>query len=98
MVKCHEDVPHHIWGLFQALCIQYSWILTSSALGRALVTTDDLAIDDDKEAAWMALHAHERDLLEDTMYWCLAHLWSEFSDTITITIFDTNTSSQQLCA
>ena len=28
----------------------------------------------------MALHEHERDLLEDTMYWRLAALWSEFSD------------------
>ena len=26
MVKCHEDVPRHIWGLFQALGIQYRWI------------------------------------------------------------------------
>jgi hypothetical protein len=68
MVKCHEDVPRHIWGLFQALGIQYRWILTRGALGRVLVTTSDLAIADDKENAWMALHEHERDLLEDTMY------------------------------
>jgi hypothetical protein len=95
MVKCHEDV-RYIWGLFQALCIQYSWILTRGALGRALVTADDLAIDDAKEAAWMALHAHERDLLEDTMYRRLAHLWSEFSNAVTV--FDANTAAQQLCA
>ena len=28
----HEDVPRHIWGLFQALGIQYSWILTHGDL------------------------------------------------------------------
>jgi hypothetical protein len=64
MVKCHEDVPRHFWGLFQALDIQYRWNLTRGALGRALVPTADLAIDDAKENAWMALHEHECDLLE----------------------------------
>ena len=43
----------------------------------------------------MALHEHERDLLEDTMYWRLAALWSEFSDAITV--FDAHTAVQQLC-
>jgi hypothetical protein len=44
----------------------------------------------------MGLHEHERDLIEDTMYQCLAVLWSEFSDTITV--FDVHTVAQQLCA
>jgi hypothetical protein len=84
-VKCHEDVPRHIWRLFQVLGIQHRWILTRGELGRESVSTADLtAINDAKEAAWMALHAHERDLLEDTMYSRLAALWSEFSDAITI--------------
>jgi hypothetical protein len=95
-VKCHEDVPPHIWGLFKALGIQYRWILTRGALARELVTTADLAIDDAKETAWMALHEHERDLLEDTMCRRLADLWSEFSDAISV--FDANTAAQQLCA
>jgi hypothetical protein len=41
----------------------------------------------------MALHEHERDLLEDTMYRRLADLWSEFSDAISV--FDANTAAQQ---
>jgi hypothetical protein len=44
----------------------------------------------------MALHEHERDLLEDTMCRRLADLWSEFSDAISV--FDANTAAQQLCA
>jgi hypothetical protein len=67
-IKCHEDVPRHIWGLFKALGIQYRWILTSGALARELVTIADLAIEHAKETVWMALHDHERNLLEDTMY------------------------------
>jgi hypothetical protein len=96
MVKCHEDVPRHIWGLFQALGIQYRWILIRGALGFVFVTTADLAIDDAKENAWMALHEHERDLLEDTMYRCLVSRWSEFSDAIVV--FDANGPAQLLCA
>jgi hypothetical protein len=95
-VKCHEDVPRHIWGLFKALCIQYRWILTNGALARELVTTVDLTIDYTKETDRMALHEHERDLLEDTMYRRLANLWSEFSDAISV--FDVNTTAQQLCS
>ncbi len=96
MVKCHEDVPRHIWGLFQALGIQYRWILTLDALGCALVSTADLAIDDAKENAWMALHEHERDLLEGKMYQRLVSLWSEFSDDLAV--FDANGPDQLLRA
>ena len=70
--------------------------LTRGDLACQLVTTADLAIDDAKETSWMALHEHERDLLEDTMYLCLAVLWSEFSDDIAI--FDAHTTTQLLCA
>jgi hypothetical protein len=55
-----------------------------------------IIIDDTKKTSWMALHEHERDLLEDTMYQHLAALWSEFSNTITV--FDAHTATQQLCA
>jgi hypothetical protein len=95
-VKCHEDVPRHIWGLFKALGIQYGWILTSRALARELVTTADLDIEDSKETDWMALHEHKHDLLEDTMYLLLADLWSGFSNAISV--FDANTAAQQQCA
>ena len=44
----------------------------------------------------MALHEHERDLLEDTMYQRLVDLWSEFSDDISV--FVANTADQQLYA
>jgi hypothetical protein len=79
-VRCHEDVPRHIYGLFEALGIQYRWVLTRGSLGRALVTAKDLAIDDAKEESWMAVHENERDLLEDTVYRRLVSLRSEIPD------------------
>ena len=66
MVKFHEDVPEHIRGLFQALGIQYSWILTRGASAAPLsYITADLVIEDVKEAVWMVLHEHAHDLLEN---------------------------------
>ncbi len=41
-VRCHEDVLRHIYGLFQALGIQYRWVLTRGTLGRELVKAEDL--------------------------------------------------------
>jgi hypothetical protein len=66
-VRCHEDVPRHIYGLFQALGIQYRWVLTRGPLGRELLKAEDLVIDDVKEESWMAVYEHERYLLEDTV-------------------------------
>jgi hypothetical protein len=56
-VRCHEDIPHHIYGLFQALGIQYRWVLTRGPLGRELLKAEDIAdlvIDNVKEA----IHDH----------------------------------------
>jgi hypothetical protein len=83
-------------GPLPGLGIQYRWILNSCDLARQLVTTADLVIDDVKETSWMAMHEHEHDLLEDTMYLCLAVLWSEFSDAIAV--FEAHTAAQQLFA
>ena len=57
-----------MYGLFQALGIRYRWVLTRGTLGRELVNTEGLDIDNTKEASWMAVYEHERDLLEDTVY------------------------------
>ncbi len=62
-VRCHEDVPRHVYGLFEALGIQYGWVLTRGTLGRALVTAENLAINDAKEVSRMPVHENERDLL-----------------------------------
>ena len=77
---CHEDVHCYIYGLFQALGIQYRWVLTRGTLGSELLKAEDLAIDDAKKESWMAAYEHEHDLLEDTVYISLVSLWSEFSD------------------
>jgi hypothetical protein len=95
-VRCHEDVPRHIYGLFQALGIQYRWVLTRGTFARDLVKAEDLAIDDDKEASWMAVYEQERDLLEDTVYRRLHSLWSEFSDAYAV--FDAHGPAHRLCA
>jgi hypothetical protein len=91
-----KDVPRHIYGLFQALGIQYRWVLPRGTLGRELVKAEDLAIDDTKEESWMAVYEHERDLLEDTvlLYRRLVSKWSEFSDAYAV--FDQH-NPIQLC-
>jgi hypothetical protein len=63
-VRCHEDVPRQIYGLFQALGIQYCWVLTRGPLGREFLKAEDLVIDDTKEESWMTVYEHEHDLLE----------------------------------
>jgi hypothetical protein len=95
-VRCHEDVPRHIYGLFEALGIQYRWVLTRGPLGRELLKTEDLVIDDAKEGSWMVVYEHERDLLEDTVYRRLASLWSELSDAYAVS--DQHGPAQLLCA
>jgi hypothetical protein len=95
-VKSHEDFPRHIYRLFLVLGIQFRWVLTRGTLGRALVSQADLAIDDAKENAWMALYEHDRDTLEDILYRSLQDLWAPLTDVMKV--FDTHGSAQQLCA
>jgi hypothetical protein len=95
-VKSHEDFPRHIYRLFLVLGIQFRWVLTRGPLARALVSQVDLAIDDAKENAWMALYEHDRDTLEDILYRRLQDLWAPLTDAMKV--FDTHGSAQQLCA
>jgi hypothetical protein len=53
---------------FTALGLQYRWVVTRGANGKTLVSAEDLDNDNAKEQLWMAVHEHERDLLEDTVY------------------------------
>jgi hypothetical protein len=62
-VRCHEDVPRHIYGLFQALGIQYRWVLTRGPLGRELLKAEDLVINNAKDESWMTVYEHQRHLL-----------------------------------
>ncbi len=94
---CHEDVPRHIYGPFQALGIQYRWVLTRGSLGHELLEAEDLVIADSKEQpSWMAVYEHERELLEDTVYRRLVSLWFEFSDAYAV--FDQHGSAHLFCA
>ena len=58
-VKSHEDYPLHIYRLFLVLSIQFRWVLTRCTLARPLVSTVDIAIDNTKENAWMALYIED---------------------------------------
>jgi hypothetical protein len=93
-VRCHEDVPHHIYGLSVALGIQYRLVLTSCTLGLALVTAEDLVIDDEKEESFTSVHENERDLLEVTVYRLLVSPWSGFPDAFDV--FDKHGPAQLL--
>jgi hypothetical protein len=95
-VKVHEDVPRHIHRLFLVLGIQFRWLLTRTELARKLVSPDDLAIDDAKENAWMALYEHDIDTLEDILYLRLQDLWAPLTNAMKV--FDTHGSAQQMCA
>jgi hypothetical protein len=64
----NEDFPRHIYRLFLVLGIQFRWVLTRGTLARALVFTADIAINDAKENAWMAMYEHDRDTFEDILY------------------------------
>ena len=77
------------------LGIQFRWVLTRGELA-TIVSAEDLAIDDTKEAAWMALYEHVHDTLEDIMYRCLQDLWAPLTDALKV--FDHHGSAQQLCA
>jgi hypothetical protein len=96
LVKSHEDFPRHIYLLFKVLCIQFRWALTCGTLARALVSSEDLAIDDTKESAWMALYEHDRDTLQDIIYRQLQDLWALLTDAMKV--FDTHGSAHQMCA
>jgi hypothetical protein len=95
-IKSHEDFPRHIYRLFLVLCIQFRWVLTRGTLARALVSPADIAIDNAKEHAWIALYDHDSDTLEDILYHRLQDLWAPLTDTMKV--FDTHGSAQQLCA
>jgi hypothetical protein len=56
----------------------------------------DIAIDDAKENAWMALYEHDSDTLEDILYHRLQDLWAPLTDAMKV--FYTHGSAQQLCA
>jgi hypothetical protein len=66
-IGCHEDVPHHIYRLFQALGIQYCWVLTRGPLDSQLLKVEDLAINNVNAESWMSEYEHEHNLLEDTV-------------------------------
>ena len=65
-------------------------------LGRKPVSAEQLQLDTDKEKVWMAAHADQCVLLEDTMYRRLESLWGKFSDALAV--FNTNGSDEPLCA
>ena len=64
----HEDLPRHIYLFLDILGLQFRWVLTRIGLGRTLVSEAERLVDDQKENAWMALYANDRDVLETLLY------------------------------
>jgi hypothetical protein len=58
----HRTMPHLNAAVSSRM--KFRWVLTRGTLARALVSTADIAIDDAKETACMALYEHDRDTLE----------------------------------
>ena len=95
-VKRHEDLMCHIYLLLDILGLQFQWVLTRMGKGCALVSSEDLAVDDHKERVWMALYAHDHDVIEDLLYCRLKILWSDCTDAIAI--FSHHRVQEEFCA
>jgi len=65
-------------------------------IGRTLVSSKDLAVDDHKERVWMAVYANDRDVIEDLLYCRLKTLWSTCTDAIAI--FSQHRAGEEFCA
>ena len=60
------------------------WVLTRFGRVRALVSEADQLVDDQKEHAWMALYANDRDVLETLLYRRLQTLWHDCTDALAV--------------
>jgi len=92
-VERHEDLPRHIYLLFDILGLQFRWLLTRMGIGSTLVSSEELAVDDNKEHAWMTVYAKDRDVIEDLLYHRLKTLWSNCTDAIAI--FSQNSDGEE---
>jgi hypothetical protein len=91
----HEDLPRHIYLLLDILGLQFRWVLTRVGLGRTLVSEAERLVDDQKEHAWMALYANDRDVLETLIYRQLQTLWHDCTDALAI--FSKHRAGTELC-
>jgi hypothetical protein len=99
LLKCrvylHEDLPRHIYLLLDILGLQFRWVLTRVGLGRTLVSAAERIVDDQKEHAWIALYANDRDVLETLLYRRLQTLWHDCTDALAI--FSKHRAGTELC-
>jgi hypothetical protein len=91
----HEDLPRHIYLLLDILGLQFRWVLTRFGRGRALVSEADQLVDDQKEHAWMALYANDRDVLETLLYRRLQTLWHDCTDALAV--FTKHRANTEFC-
>ena len=62
---------------------------------RTLVSAAERVVDDQKEHVWMALYAHDRDVLETWLYRRLQTLWHVCTDALVI--FSKHRACSELC-
>jgi len=70
-------------------------VLTRFGRGRALVSEADQLVDDQKEHAWMALYANDRDVLETLLYRRLQTLWHDCTDALAV--FTKHRANTEFC-
>ena len=70
-------------------------MLTRVGIGRTLVSAAERVVDDQKEHVWMALYAHDRDVLETLLYRRLQTLWHTCTDALAI--FSKHRACTELC-
>jgi hypothetical protein len=91
----HEDLRRHIYLLLDILGLQFRWVLTRVGLGSTLVSEAERLVDDQKQHAWMALYANDRDVLETLLYRRLQTLWHDCTDALAI--FSKHRAGTELC-
>ncbi len=79
--------------------MQLRWVFTRDPEGSALVTDEQLDMDNVKDVTWMTAYTTECNVLHDVVYCLLSSLWSNFTDACSVsthTAFTQLLCSQQL--
>ena len=95
-VFTHMDIPALVYHLLRKLGLSLRFVLTRGPKGRALVTADQLALDDERERRWMAVNSAQREMLEAILYQRIEKLCESFTDSFKV--FDAVGPDDPKCA
>jgi len=94
-----KKMSPHTFEIHKDLGVQLRWVFTRDPEDSALVTDEQLDIDNVKDVTWMTAYTTECNVLHDVVYCLLSSLWSDFTDACSVsthTPFTQLLCSQQL--